>query len=221
VIEALFPEGVVALRADESLADEPLRPLEAASAGRMSPARLREFALGRACARRALARLGYDEAQIPRSPERDPIWPEGAVGSLTHTEGLCAVAVARRGEILSLGLDAELDTPLSEGAHARITTEADREHLATLAGPPLRVWGKLLFSAKESFYKCYFPLARTRLGFRDAEIRIEPEGGRFEARLVRSDAPPVAGYRSFYGRFAFAPPHVLTAVTLRSDGAAY
>ena len=219
MIDELFPKGVVTLRATVSMEDEALRPLEAASTGRMSKDRLREFALGRACARRALARLGHPNASVPRGPDREPVWPAGVVGSLTHCDDFCGVAVADDDSILSLGLDAELDVPLSEGALKRICTATDLERLDALPDLALHTWGKLLFSAKESFYKCYFALTHTRLGFQDAEIHLDPESQRFEARLIRADAPDAAGFRRFQGRFVLAPPHVLTGVTLqRNDG---
>ena len=218
MIETLFPQAVVTVVATPPLEDEPLHPLEAASTGRMSAGRLREFAQGRACARRALARLGYADAPLLRGPDRMPVWPEGVVGSLTHCEGFCGVAAAVRGEIVSLGLDAEPDAPLSEGVLRRVCSDAEREHLAALPGRSLHAWGKVVFSAKESFYKCYYAVTRTRLGFRDARIRLDPESGRFEARLLRADAPDAAGARRFRGRFLLAAPLVLTGVTLRRDG---
>lgn len=218
MIEALFPDEVVTVVATPALEGEPLHPLEADSTGRMSAGRLREFSLGRACARRALARLGHANAPVVRGADRVPVWPEGVVGSLTHCEGFCAVAVAPRGAIVSLGLDAEPDAPLSAGVLRRVCSESEREQLARLPGRSPEAWGKLVFSAKESFYKCYFAVARARLGFHDAEIRLDPERGRFEARLLRADAPAAAGARSFHGRFALAPPLVLTGVTLRREG---
>lgn len=214
MIETLFPDGAVALRATASMADEPLLPAEAASVGRMSTERRREFALGRACAHAALARLGATRGPVLRGPDRAPVWPADVVGSLSHCEGFCGVVVARRGVILGLGLDVECDTPLSRRAAERICSPAEREHLTALAGRELEAWAKLVFSAKEAFYKCYYPLARTRLGFRDADVRIDLERRRFEVRLVRADAPAAAGARRFEGRFALAPPHLLTGLTL-------
>jgi 4'-phosphopantetheinyl transferase EntD len=211
VIGALFPDGVVVVVADAALAREPLDPAEAALTTRMAEARRREFALGRACARHALAALGVS-GPVLRGDDRAPIWPAGVVGSLTHCDELCAAAVARVGEIVALGLDAELDAPLSERMGRRICTPAERLHLARLPGREPGVWEKLAFSAKESFYKAWYTLAHTGLGFRDVELRVDPDAARFSVRVLRDDKP---GPRSAHGRFAFAPPHVVTAVTLR------
>lgn len=218
MISLLFPDAVVTVCASPALEHEPLHPLEAASTGRMSAGRLREFALGRACARHALAQLGRGDAPVPRGPDRVPIWPAGVVGSISHCEGFCGVALAELGEILSLGLDAEPEAELSEGVLRRVCRPEEIERLAAWPERSPRAWGKLVFSAKESFYKCYFAVARTRLGFHDARIDLDPAGGRFEARLLRADAPDAGGTRRFRGRFLLAPPLVLTGVSLcRSD----
>jgi 4'-phosphopantetheinyl transferase EntD len=219
VIETLFPADVIAVEATAEMAEEPLHSEEAASTGRMSSDRLREFALGRACARAALGRLGAPLGPVLRGDDRAPVWPPGVVGSLSHCEGFCGVVVARQGAILGLGLDVERDAPLSTRAAERICTPAERDHLAGLPGRSVEAWAKLVFSAKESFYKCYYPLARKRLGFRDAAVRIDPEAQRFAVELVREDAPAAAGARHFTGHFRLAPPHVLTGVTLVCDSA--
>ena len=74
--------------------------------------------------------------------------------------------------------------------------------------------GQLVFCAKESFYKCYFPLARRRLGFADAEIVFDPAARSFEARLLREDAPGALGARLLRGRYRIDATHVVTAVML-------
>lgn len=213
MIEALFPPGVVVVRATPDMAAVPLYPEEVECTAGMSASRLREFTLGRACARVALARLGC-EGPVLRE-ERTPRWPEGVVGSLTHCDGFCAVAVARSSRIRSIGIDAEFDTALSERAADRICNVEERDHLGTL--PPLCSgdWPKLVFSAKEAFYKAYFPVARSFLGFKDVALRFDAEARSFQARLLRDDKP---GPRLATGRYALMAPHVFTAVTLLRDG---
>jgi 4'-phosphopantetheinyl transferase EntD len=53
-------------------------------------------------------------------------------------------------------------------------------------------WDRLLFSAKESVYKTWFPLARCWLGFESADVVIDPGAGTFTARLL-VPGPPVNG----------------------------
>jgi 4'-phosphopantetheinyl transferase EntD len=213
MLARLFPAQVVTAVAPAGAPEEPLHPDEAACLGAAGAARRREFALGRRCAREALARLGIEGAPVPAEPDRRPRWPDGIVGSLSHCDAVCAVAVARRGAIAGVGLDVERDGRVGDALARRIGSPAELAQLAALRerGVDARTW---LFSAKESVYKGYYPLARRRLGFRDVEIAFDVEAGAFEARLVREDAPPAAGARAFRGRLACERGLVWTAVTL-------
>lgn len=221
MIETLFPPGVRVVRGSPAMAEESLHPEEARDTARMAATRLAEFRLGRACARRALTALGHADFALRNDTARVPIWPQGVVGSLTHCEDFCAVAVAHDSQLLGLGLDAEPRRVLEARILQRISSEAERRHLAALPPAPGESdWGLLLFSAKESFYKCYFPLARRFLGFRDAEIEFLPEAGSFRARLLAADAPSAAGARRLNGRFEVDATHVATGVLLPTPGGA-
>ncbi len=88
-----------------------------------------------------------------------PRWPDGLIGSMTHCDGYCAAALARAGELVSLGIDAEPHDRLPEGVLDVTTLPAERTRLRELArSRPSVHWDRLLFSAKESVYKAWFPL---------------------------------------------------------------
>jgi 4'-phosphopantetheinyl transferase EntD len=149
-----------------------------------------EFAAVRRCARKALQELGYPPVPILPGEQREPRWPEGVVGSMTHCAGYCAAAVARSGEVSALGIDAEVHAPLPEGVLDLISLESERALLAELTGrvPGAVHWDRVLFSAKESVYKAWFPLTRRWLGFEQADIELRMDGT-FEARLLNTEAP--------------------------------
>lgn len=218
-IRTLFPESVITLAATGSAAGEgaDLHPDEAACIARAGEKRRREFAVGRELARRAFAQLGIGGFALLNDADRVPRWPEGVVGSISHCAGCCAVVVARRGRILSLGLDVERAERLEDELLARICTPREIERARALPPPAGADWGKLVFSAKESAYKCYFPLARKLLGFQDMEIEFSADAARFEARLLRVDAPGPGGRRSFAGRAAWTPDFVLAGVVLEAE----
>jgi 4'-phosphopantetheinyl transferase EntD len=185
MIEAILPDFV---RVAEVIGEAPpaeLEPVEAATVGRAVDSRLREFATGRACARRAMAELGLPVRGVARGDNREPVWPEDVVGSITHTKGYCGAALALKSAGVTLGIDCEPDGPLPRGVLERVSTEAERAQLASL--PDGVNWGRLLFSAKESVYKALWPVVREWIGFSDAEIRFEPAGtpvaGRFRATV--------------------------------------
>jgi 4'-phosphopantetheinyl transferase EntD len=215
-IRTLFPEAVLTLAAAGAGESEDLHPEEAACIARAGAKRRREFSTGRTLARRAFAQLGIEGFALLSDADRVPRWPEGLVGSISHCAGCCAVAVARRGRILSLGLDVERAGRLEEELTARICTPREIERARALPPPDGVDWGKLVFSAKESAYKCYFPLARKLLGFQDMEIEFSADATRFEARLLREDAPTAGGARCFAGRAAWTADFVLCGVVLEA-----
>ena len=94
--------------------------------------RRREFVT----ARRAPARPSPGSATRPprirSGPMREPQWPSSLVGSITHTRGFRAAAVAPRSVLSSVGIDTELNCPLPDGV----------EELVTVTGEP-RCWPRL------------------------------------------------------------------------------
>jgi 4'-phosphopantetheinyl transferase EntD len=220
MIPSLFADPVVTVTATDAMWSGTLHPAEAVCVRRAVAKRRREFTAGRLCARAALARLGVHGFPLLVGPSRVPVWPPGFVGSISHCPGFCAAAVARQDAVLSLGLDVERAGPLPPDVLARICTPAERASFARLvsrAGDPCP--GKLAFSAKESFYKCYFPLTGAFLGFHDVEVELDPERRRFHARLRRADAPSFGGVREIGGRLAWSDQLVATGVSLPASRA--
>ena len=118
------------------------------------------------------------------------------VGSITHTTSFRAAAVAPRSLVASIGIDAEPNEPLPDGVEDVVTVPGEPEMLAALARAfPATHWGRVLFSAKESIYKAWYPLTGRWLGFEDARLTIDP-AGMFAARLLidgaRMDGEPTA-----------------------------
>jgi 4'-phosphopantetheinyl transferase EntD len=215
MIEALLPPEVAASAGFGEDAAARLLPEEAALLGRAVEKRVREFTLGRHHARMALRRLGAAEIPILRGERHEPLWPAGIVGSITHCPGYCAAAVARADDLLALGIDAETDAPLPEGVARMVLVEEERTWLAT--APPGVHWDRLIFSAKESVYKAWWPLARRWLGFKEAVISFQPDLGSFSARLLVTgvrigDAP----LTNFSGKFLSGNGLVLTAVAVHN-----
>jgi 4'-phosphopantetheinyl transferase EntD len=94
MIERLLPQVVSCRTARDDEAGARLFPEEAMQLDGAVDSRLREFATGRSCARQALAGLGLAPAPILRGAKREPLWPAGIVGSITHCRGYRAAAVA-------------------------------------------------------------------------------------------------------------------------------
>lgn len=218
MIEALLPQGVVAVEAFEDMPEEPSFPGEEFLVTNAVEVRRLEFITARRCAREAFARLGYAPVAIGAGSKREPLWPQGLVGSITHTAGFRAAAVAPQSMVASIGIDAEQNERLPDGIEEAITVPGEAEMLAALSRAfPATHWDRLLFSAKESVYKAWYPLTGRQLGFEDARLVLDPEGT-FVAKLLvdgaRTDGgPPLV---ELLGRFVVARRLVATAVTVPS-----
>lgn len=211
MIEQILPPSVVAA---EAFGDDPaaiLFPEEQAAVVGAVRARQMEFATARACARTAMARLGVPPAPVPRGPRGAPQWPAGLTGSITHCDGYRAAVVARSTDVRSLGIDAEPNEPLpDENMLNLIALEPERARLDELAAAvPGICWDRLLFSAKESVYKTWFPLARQWLGFESADVVIDPDDGTFTVEVL------VPGpLRSLRSRWLASQGLLVTAIVL-------
>ncbi|MDQ1014850.1 4'-phosphopantetheinyl transferase family protein [Streptomyces afghaniensis] len=179
MIEELLPQTVVTVEAygDEG-ADAPLFPEEAALLTRAVAKRRREFTVVRSCARRAMEKLGVPPQPILPGERGAPGWPAGLAGSMTHCDGYCAAALVRATDLASLGIDAEVHGPLPEGVLPVVSLPAEAERLRRLAAQRPDVhWDRLLFSAKESVYKAWFPLTGKWLDFTEADIELSADPG--------------------------------------------
>jgi 4'-phosphopantetheinyl transferase EntD len=216
MLEEILPPQVAAVEAFGDVDDVVLFPEEEAALGRAVNKRRREFTTARACARAALAALGLPPVPIVPGHRGAPRWPAGVVGSMTHCAGYRASAVARVQDVRALGLDAEPDDRLPEGVLDAIATPDERSALCALASAaPEPCWDRLLFSAKESVYKAWFPLTQRWLGFEEAAITINPADATFTARLLVPgpvlDGRPLTG---FTGRWLARHGLVLTAIAV-------
>jgi 4'-phosphopantetheinyl transferase EntD len=218
VIERILPAGVACAEAFGDPPDAALFPAEEALLVRAVDKRRREFTTGRHCARTALAALGIAPAPILPGERGAPQWPSGTVGSITHCAGYRAAAVAAARDVLTIGLDAEPNEALPRGVLDAVALPAEHGRLRELAvTAPGTCWDRLLFSAKESVYKAWFPLTRRWLGFEDADIVINAADGTFEARLLVT--APTAGVplTGFTGRWLASDGLVLTAIAVPAE----
>lgn len=131
-----------------------------------------EFLAGRWCARAALSELGIDGTP-GLNPDRSPAWPEGALGSITHSHGVVEVMVADASQWLTVGVDTERWVSPERAARLEreLLTEEEQNALAGMS--PLQRANRLtlIFSAKESLFKALYPLTGKRFYFHDAARR--------------------------------------------------
>ncbi|MEM9355440.1 MAG: 4'-phosphopantetheinyl transferase superfamily protein [Pseudomonadota bacterium] len=176
--------------------------------------RRREFAIGRELARRALARFSYENITIPAGSDRAPVWPTGIVGSISHSDQVCAVAVAQlSGGIASVGLDIEEAKPLSPDLWETVMSPAERARLPMVPDLEQGLLEMVVFSAKEASYKCQYQLSREFFDFSDFTVSLDVGAGTFKAQFNRNADPFKVG-DLLEGRWRIANGHVATAVHL-------
>jgi len=170
-----------------------------------------QFSVGRQCAHYGLRSLGVPPVAIERGPKREPVWPAAVAGAISHTNGLVVAAVAPADVVRSVGIDVEPNAPLPPDVHQRIIRPDEAEHISQF-GPEMG-WplDRLVFSAKESVYKAWYPLAQKWLGFPDASLTIDPWNQRFHAKILVSG--PLS---EVSGRFVITDGHIITAVEVPS-----
>lgn len=218
MIDRLLPEDVAW---DEAFTDPPQAWLfeeEEREIARAVDKRRREFTTVRHCARTALAKIGIPAVPLLPGERGAPGWPPGVVGSMTHCAGYRAAVVGRDDSVRTAGIDAEPHDALPDGVLDAISLPAERAMLTTLTtADPAVHWDRVLFSAKESVYKAWFPLTRRWLDFEEAELTLSPDGT-FHARLLQR-GPEIDGtpLTSFTGRWLADRGLVITTIVRGAD----
>jgi len=133
---------------------------------RCAPKRQAEHLAGRIAAVHALRALG--ETAVPAIGDaRQPLWPAGLFGSITHSASSALAVVASR----PVGID--LEALFSPQLCAELTDSiaSPAEHAVLEACPlPFALALTLTFSAKESLYKAFSHLVRPLPGFASAQL---------------------------------------------------
>lgn len=137
-----------------------------------------EYFYGRLCAQTALRVLGSDCA-VGTGPRREPIWPDGIVGSITHGGTLAAAVALPSSACHGIGIDIEQTaTPEAQQALRHMVVSA-REYsvLESVAQRiDIGVLLTLVFSAKESFFKASFGVVGRYFEFDAIEVKaIDPD----------------------------------------------
>ncbi|MGG7517677.1 4'-phosphopantetheinyl transferase family protein [Allorhizobium undicola] len=175
-----------------------------------------EYLAGRLCAARAIQALtGRFPGALPASDTGGPAWPAGLRGSITHTHGFAAAVVASGAHCRSLGLDSEVC--MSEETRARVAKSIlnPEETMPSFWPHGPQYHATLVFSAKESLFKCLHPLVGEMFWFADASIHLSAAApGRFTATLKKSLSPEFTSGFTVEGRYCLEGDLVHTGIML-------
>jgi 4'-phosphopantetheinyl transferase EntD len=214
----LSRDPAIMLRFMPALAGDPLllHPVEAGALSKEAViSRQREFAAGRACAAQAMQDLGLAPMPIAMASDRSPVWPDGVVGSISHSRTLAGAALALRSScIVSIGLDIEDLEPLADDLIEEICTPNERRWLASHNNAEHHLLlAKAIFSAKEAVYKCQYPIAHETFGFEMIEIELQIADNRFLGHFC-GNAGPLKRGSQLAGEIWLSDNHIVSLVRL-------
>ncbi len=183
--------------------------VETAVAGRRN-----EFGAGRMCARKALEKLGIHNCVLTRQSDGSTAWPPGIVGTISHSDVWCGAAVARQSDYSGIGFDIEAVDRVTRNIARKVLTEDERAWVGRQDADESGKWFALIFSAKESIYKCLSPLMKKGPGFTDAEILLHPDDLSFGVRLTDEIASQIPSSLTFRGQYMLYGGEVFTGIVL-------
>jgi enterobactin synthetase component D len=185
------------------------------------PRRRLSFVAGRLCAEHALRRLGMGGA-IGRGAGREPLWPAGVLGTITHTDATACALVApaaRAGRAdVRYGLGIDSQTIVDEAGLGAVLsvccTPAERGPLLDgFAAGERGLVGTIVFALKEAFYKAVHPTVGRFVDFDELEVRaIDLAAG---VATLEPALPELAARAPFEGRFTIVDGEVHALVELR------
>lgn len=209
--EELFPTHWFSVEVSAGGGDaSSLHPSEQRLIDRAVPKRRAEFAAGRVCAHRALDRLQHTHEPLLRDPHGCPVWPSGALGSISHTRGCVVSVVARKPQVAAVGVDVDdWREPFTDLALAHICRSEEKAWLEAMLPTARNLHAYALFSIKEAIYKCVYVGTGERLGFHDASVHFDLQQGLFSAQLQR---PLPGGRQRLIGRVGCNQNHVFSGL---------
>ncbi len=185
------------------------------------PQRQAEFIAGRYCAARAMAQLIPGRSDIVGMGEdRSPLWPRHLIGSITHANGFVSAVVALKDAIAGIGIDSE--KMLTEHECAEIEEAICTAHELDLLQETTGVRNRseiltLIFSGKESVYKCVHPTAQRFVDFQEVElVSIDASRGVFAFVLLADLHPEFPRGLVLEGCFRVKNDMVHTAIYTRA-----
>jgi 4'-phosphopantetheinyl transferase EntD len=155
------------------LLPEELDLLEGASIKRIA-----DLSTGRHCARNAMEALIGHRPAVLRGHGREPIWPQGVVGSIAHSAKMAGAMIAMKSDFSAIGIDIETVGDVRRELWDLMFDDQEQQLILSKENPD--VWATLLFSLKEAFYKLQYPITGKFLDLTDVSIADDNGDIRFK-----------------------------------------
>ena len=231
-----FPDHIsFCLLPIHSTSNQKLHPAEENYFSQLSSVSRKEhYRSGRICAGEVLSKLGTQGQPVLRAPQTlEPLWPEGISGAITHSGKWAAAAAGKTSDVLGIGIDLEdLERQVDSRISRHVCIPEEQKWVQECGEDFLEQNLKIIFSAKESIFKAFFPYTRTYLHFHDARILMEqtffqksksdslsekekiskPEKFEFEYLMLNEKVIRQTGISEGKGRVHFFENYVLTSL---------
>ncbi|MGA0292782.1 MAG: 4'-phosphopantetheinyl transferase family protein [bacterium] len=231
-----FPDHIsFCLLPIHSTSNQKLHPAEENYFSQLSSVSRKEhYRSGRICAGEVLSKLGTIGQPVLRDPQtREPLWPEGISGAITHSGNWAAAAAGKTSDVSGIGIDLEdLERQVDSRISRHVCIPEEQKWLQECGEDFLEQNLKIIFSAKESIFKAFFPYTRTYLHFHDARILMEqtffqksksdslsekekisnPAKFEFEYLMLNEKVIRLTGISEGKGRVHFFENYVLTSL---------
>ena len=184
--ERTVPENIIYnIRKISEFNNDVLYPNEQEYIAKCCEKRQREFVAGRILAKRILSFLGVNNFPVLSGEFREPLWPNDIVGSISHCDNYCFVAAAKNRNFYSIGVDIETSNPLAENLEDIVCTNSEQNWIKlTKSKGCLLPLSKIIFSSKESIYKCIYPILKRYVDFKEVEILLQISAPYFRAYIL-------------------------------------
>lgn len=210
-----FPADISLVVATQAMQSQRLSETEEAHINGSIEKRMREFRGGRNAAKAGLLELGFegDCVLLPVEGGKRPDWPEGYIGSITHTVGFIAAVVARQADYRGIGIDVERRTPMRVNIVPKICTEREQGWIEQQPDDARKgAWGKTFFCIKESVYKAFNPIHHVYLGFQEVEVELNTDEESFTAAVYQQEHGIECQYS---GRFSMDEQFIYASTLLK------
>lgn len=209
-ISGLFPAGVLTLCEHQANWSTDITPREREQLGDVCEKRFAEFCAGRSQARRLIAMINGTAEPLLIGDYRQPIWPLEVSGSISHSDQFCAVAVAPSDQIADLGIDVETFEPLDPDVVDLVLTDSEQRQTENC-----EEWvRKLMFSIKESNYKCCYPKVRTFIDFKQCEITLDLASETYHSEILCQDVNERDVHLQVSGKWLLEADHIFCSAVL-------
>jgi len=126
-------------------------------------------------ARKTFSQFGFQLGPLLPDEHRQPRWPAGFLGSITHAGGHCALGLAReRPGLIGFGIDLEPRARFQEDWWEAVLTPFEQKWVSSSDGGLMAL---RIFSLKEAIFKACAPLGNHGIDFQHIELQFSSEGG--------------------------------------------